>query len=174
MASCSALQSRADLLWPRLTSPAASPRPCEQASFIAPSEISPGMAHRLPRLCPSHLLPQLPCKHWTLSLIALSSAAAASYVLPVRRTSVLLTASFRFHLAMDTLAVRLALPLAGCALDFNQLVSAPCRAHNEKGREDYSSRPCLNSNYDSTQNIRDRPTGRTPWAARDPPARRRR
>ena len=132
MASCSALQSRADLLWPRLTSPAASPRPCEQASFIAPSEISPGMAHRLPRLCPSHLLPQLPCKHWTLSLIALSSAAAASYVLPVRRTSVLLTASFRFHLAMDTLAVRLALPLAGCALDFNQLVSAPCRAHNKK------------------------------------------
>ena len=32
------------------------------------------------------------------------------YPLPVRRTAVLLTASFRFHLAMDTLAVRLAVP----------------------------------------------------------------
>lgn len=33
---------------------------------------------------------------------------------------------------MNTLAVRLALPLAGCALDFNQPVSAPCRAHEAK------------------------------------------
>jgi hypothetical protein len=32
----------------------------------------------------------------------------------------LLTASFGFGLATDTLAVRLALPLAGYALDFNQ------------------------------------------------------
>jgi hypothetical protein len=51
------------------------------------------------------------------------------YAVSVRQTSVLLTASFRFHLAMDTLAVRLAVPLAGPALDFNQQVSAPCRAH---------------------------------------------
>jgi hypothetical protein len=40
-------------------------------------------------------------------------------------------ASFRFHLAMDTLAIRLAVPLAGPALDFNQQVSAPCRAHKK-------------------------------------------
>ena len=58
---------------------------------------------------------------------------AASYAVPVRQASVLLTASFRFGLATDTLAVRLALPLAGCALDFNQLVSAPCRAHTKGG-----------------------------------------
>ena len=51
----------------------------------------------------------------------------------VRQASALLTASFGFGLATDTLAVRLALPLAGCALDFNQLVSAPCRAHKAKG-----------------------------------------
>jgi hypothetical protein len=44
----------------------------------------------------------------------------------------LLTASFRFGLATDTLAVQLALPLAGCALDFNQPVSTPCRAHKQK------------------------------------------
>ena len=35
----------------------------------------------------------------------------------------------RIPLTEDTLAVRLALPLAGCALDFNQPVTAPCRAH---------------------------------------------
>jgi hypothetical protein len=33
---------------------------------------------------------------------------------------------------MGTLAVRLTLPLAGCVEDFHLLVSAPCRAHQEK------------------------------------------
>ena len=36
---------------------------------------------------------------------------------------------------MGTLAVRLTLPLAGCVEDFHLLVSAPCRAHQEKGRD---------------------------------------
>jgi hypothetical protein len=54
------------------------------------------------------------------------------YPLPVRRASALLTASFRFHLAMDTLAVQLTLPLAGCVEDFHLQVSAPCRAHQNK------------------------------------------
>ena len=64
----------------------------------------------------------------------------ASYLVSVRRTSVLPAASFRFHLAMDTLAVQLAVPLAEPALDFHQLVNAPCRAHKKKaapwGRRD--------------------------------------
>src|SRR3974390_401399 len=38
----------------------------------------------------------------------------------------------RIPLTEDTLAVRLALPLAGCALDFTQPVTAPCRAHQKK------------------------------------------
>jgi hypothetical protein len=67
-----------------------------------------------------------------LNLLALSSGAVASYAVPVRQASVLLTASFRFGLATDTLAVQLALPLAGCALDFNQPVSTPCRAHKRE------------------------------------------
>ena len=50
----------------------------------------------------------------------------------VRQTSVLPAASFGFHLAMDTLAVRLTVPLAGPVLDFNQQVSAPCRAQHKK------------------------------------------
>ena len=51
------------------------------------------------------------------------------YPLPVRQASALLTASSRFHLAIDTLAVQLTLPLAGCVGDLHPQVSAPCRAH---------------------------------------------
>ena len=72
------------------------------------------------------------------------------YAVSVRRTSVLPAASFRFHLAMDTLAVRLTVPLAGPVLDFDQQVSAPCRAHNKKRRAkaarrfSFETRPDLN------------------------------
>jgi hypothetical protein len=43
--------------------------------------------------------------------------------------------SSRFHLAMDTVAVRLTLPLAGRVEDFHRQVSAPCRAHKYKSRQ---------------------------------------
>ncbi len=58
------------------------------------------------------------------------------YPLPVRQASVLPTASSRFHLAMDTLAVRLTLPLAGRVEDFHLQVSAPA------GRTKQSAPPC--------------------------------
>jgi hypothetical protein len=45
---------------------------------------------------------ELRCKYWTSSLFALLSIVFASYVISVRRTSALPSASFRFHLAMDT------------------------------------------------------------------------
>ena len=48
--------------------------------------------------------------------------------LPVRQASALPTASFRFAVARDTLAVRLTLPLAGCVEDFHLQVNVPCRA----------------------------------------------
>jgi len=67
------------------------------------------------------------------------------YPLPVRQASILPTASFRFHLAMDTLAVQLTLPLAGCvedfhaiqghALDFGLLVAADRSWKCQLGRE---------------------------------------
>ena len=56
------------------------------------------------------------------------------YPLPVRQASALPSASSRFAVARDTLAVRLTLPLAGRVEDFHLQVSAPCRAHNEKAR----------------------------------------
>ncbi len=57
----------------------------------------------------------------------------ASYAIPVRRASDLPAASFRFHLTMDTLAVRLAVPPVGPAKDLHLQVGAPCRAHIKKG-----------------------------------------
>src|SRR6266403_177316 len=75
-----------------------------------------------------------PYRYWTLSLLALSSSLHASYAISVRRASVLPAASFRFHLAMDTLAVRLMVPPVGSIGDFHSLVRAPCRAHQRKGR----------------------------------------
>ncbi|RLA29166.1 MAG: hypothetical protein DRR11_15665, partial [Gammaproteobacteria bacterium] len=40
--------------------------------------------------------------------------------------------SFRSHLAMGTLAVRLIIPPVGLIEDFHLQVSAPCRAHHKK------------------------------------------
>src|SRR5499425_3482885 len=64
--------------------------------------------------------------------ICLLTPLCRLYPLPVRQTSVLPAASSRFHLAMDTVAVQLTLPLAGCVEDFHLQVTAPCRAHKTK------------------------------------------
>ncbi len=53
----------------------------------------------------------------------------ASYAISVRQASALPAASFRFHLAVDTLAVRLTVPPVGSVEDLHLQVSAPCRAH---------------------------------------------
>jgi hypothetical protein len=70
---------------------------------------------------------------WGFASIGLLTPLLRLYPLPVRQTSVLPSASFGFRLAADTLAVRLTLPLAGCVEDFHLQVSAPCRAHQQKG-----------------------------------------
>ena len=54
------------------------------------------------------------------------------YAVPVRQASALPAASFRFHLAMDTLAVRLTVPSIGPVRDFHPQVIAPCRAHDKE------------------------------------------
>src|ERR1700752_4915940 len=75
------------------------------------------------------------------------------YPLPVRQASVLPSASFRFHLAMDTVAVQLTLPLAGCVEDFHLQVSAPCRAHRRKRRR-RDRRLLLETNLPSVRSSR--------------------
>ena len=101
---------------------------------MAGQQISPGIAHSLSRLCLSHLRSRLPCRYWTSKRLAFSSDVYASYVLPVRQASVLPSASFRFHLTVDTLAVRLMIPPAGVIGVLHSLASAPCRAHQRKSQ----------------------------------------
>ena len=53
----------------------------------------------------------------------------ASYTVSVRQTKTLLAASFRFHLAMDTLAVRLMIPTIKAHWELSSLSYLPCQAH---------------------------------------------
>ena len=98
----------------------------------APLQISPGMTHPPSRLCPSDIRHGVPYKFRASQILACSPRRAASYPLPVRQTSALPSASSRFPVAQNTLAVRLTLPLAGRVEDFHLQVSAPCRAHQRK------------------------------------------
>ena len=74
---------------------------------------SPGYFATLSCLCLSHLHSSFPYKYWILKINAFFSNLTASDVLPVRQPSILLTASFRFRLTTDTLAVRLMVLLIG-------------------------------------------------------------
>ena len=57
----------------------------------------------------------------------------ALYAISVRRCRILLSASFRFHLTMDTLAVQLMVPTTKPIADFHRLVTA--HAGQTKNRE---------------------------------------
>ena len=76
-------------------------------------QISPGIAHSPSRLCLSDLRRNVPCKFRALTILAVSPRYAASYPLPVRQTSALPSASSRFPVAQNTLAVQLLFPLPG-------------------------------------------------------------
>src|SRR5665647_929237 len=95
-------------------------------------QISPGIAHLPSRLCLSDLRRCVPCKYWALQIMGCSPHNVASYPLLVHQASALPSASSRFAVARDTLAVRLTVPLAGSVEDFHLRVSAPCRAHHKK------------------------------------------
>jgi hypothetical protein len=74
---------------------------------MAGRQISPGNTRPPSHLCPRHPRPCLPHRHWALKVIAFSSGMPASYAVSVRQASALPSTSFRFHLAVDTLGVRL-------------------------------------------------------------------
>jgi hypothetical protein len=106
--------------------------PLDDSSPKANRQISPGIAHPPSRLCPPHIRQSFPCRYWTLKIHDFSSSLAASYAISVRQASGLPAASSGFHLAVDTLAVRLTIPPAGAVRDFHPQVNAPCRAHTTK------------------------------------------
>jgi hypothetical protein len=126
------------LIWPLLTSAWASRHlsmPVALRSPSAPLQISPGMTHPPSRLYLSDIHRSVPCKFRALTILAVLPRRAASYPLPVRQASALPSASSRFAVTCDTLAVRLTLPLAGRVEDLHLQVSAPCRAHKKKTGE---------------------------------------
>ena len=103
-------------------------------------QISPGMTHPPSRLCLSDLRCSVLCKCRALTILAASPRYNASYPLPVRQASALPSASSRFAVTHDTLAVQLTLPLVGRVEDFHLQVNAPCRAH---GRVENRLSPAL-------------------------------
>ena len=108
------------------------PPPLDDSSTEANWQTSPGNAHPPSRLCPPHIRPCFPYRYWTLKICAFSSSTPASYAISVRRASALPAASFRSHLTVDTLAVRLTIPPVGFVENFHLQVGAPCRAHTKK------------------------------------------
>src|ERR1017187_1717683 len=95
-------------------------------------QISPCIAHSPSRLCLSDIRHGVPCKFRASTILAALPHRDASYPLPVRQASALPSASSRFAVTHDTLAVRLTLPLVGRVEDFHLQVSAPCRAHQKE------------------------------------------
>ncbi len=132
------------LLWPLLTSDRSFLRLSATIALpafrpvTANDQTSPGNAHPPSRLCPPHIQEEIPCKYWTLKILAFSSMGSARFLfvrpaLCLPNCSPARSLSFRFHLAMDTLAVQLTVPLTGSVRDFHPQVGAPCRAHQKKG-----------------------------------------
>ena len=69
---------------------------------------------------------------WALSYVALLPSNDASYPLPVRQASVLLSASFRPLVTKTPLPSRYSLPHVGLERWACTTSSAPCRAHRAK------------------------------------------
>ena len=94
---------------------------------------------RSPRVLRTHLHAYL-CRIYAATSVQVSGFACIGlltplrrlYPLAVRQSSALPTASSGFRLTVDTLAVQLTLPLAGCVEDLHLQVNAPCRAHQKK------------------------------------------
>ena len=94
------------------------------------------------RLCPSDLRHGVLCKFRASTILAALPHRAASYPLPVRQASALPSASSRFPVAQNNVAVQLTLPIAGRVEDFHLQASAPCRAHHKKTPAKCGRFPC--------------------------------
>src|ERR1700753_2834942 len=98
------------------------PSPRDDRSPKANQQTSPGITHSLSRLSLSDIRRSVRtsiglCIYWPAHPTASPLSAGCS---SEQRFA---AASSRSHLAMDTLAVRLTLPLAGCVEDLHLLVS---------------------------------------------------
>ena len=95
----------------------------------------PRVRHVTFTLIPAASTTAAPCKYRALKILDSSPAAVASYAISVRQASALPSASFRFHLAMDTLAVRLMVPLTGPIGELHPQVIRPAPPAPEQRRQ---------------------------------------
>ncbi len=80
------------------------------------------------------------------------------YAVSIRQTSALPLASFRFHLTMDTLAIKLTIPLAGFVKNFHLLAGVRYWAYQQKKpRTNVRGFNIINKNYGATNNVTGNP-----------------
>ena len=92
-------------------------------------QTSPGKNAVFPSIYLPHLLQMIPRSFWTLTCLAALSSFTAFYVISVRQARGLLSSSFRFHLAVDTLEVPLLPSRYGAASGLSPFRLRPCWAH---------------------------------------------
>lgn len=92
------------------------------------------MTHPPSRLCPLDLRRGIPCKFWASEILDSLPCHAASYPLPVRRTSALTSGFLQTRGHPRSPCHWLTLPLAGRVEDLHLQVSAPRRTHQKNPR----------------------------------------
>ena len=117
------------------------------------AQTSPGTTRFFLSIHPLHLPYMIPCSYRASACKAVLPSCMAFYVISVRQTRDLPVvslfphpASFRFHLAMDTLAFGYILPTTGRIRDFNPLET--CAARRTRKRQCFkddcpSTKQCL-------------------------------
>ena len=124
--------------------------------FVVTVHFFPNASARPPRvltrsfpLYPPHLPEAIPCSYWALFCMANSPSLPALYAISVRQARVLPIgrpfnsqnpAFFRFHLAMDTLAVGYRLGDRTLPSGLSPCRDRPCGAHCREARELSNSR----------------------------------
>ena len=104
-------------------------------------QISPGTTRFFSSIYLPHLSRMIPCSYWALACAAVLPSRVTSYVVSVRQARGLPVvslfphpASFRFHLAMDTLAFGYILPTTGRIKDFHLLETCAAGRTQKKPR----------------------------------------
>ena len=116
------------------------------------AQTSPGTTRFFLSIHPLHLPYMIPCSYRASACKAVLPSCMAFYVISVRQTGDLPVvslfphpASFRFHLAMDTLAFGYILPTTGWIRGFNPLETCAARRTTKKAPLRLTLRSALTS-----------------------------
>ena len=112
------------------------------------AQISPGTTRFFPSIHLPYLSRMIPCSYWASAWVAVLPSCVTSYMVSVRQARGLPVvslfphpASFRFHLAMDTLAFGYILPTTGRIRDFHPLETCAAGRTTQQGPRQYAAVP---------------------------------